>query len=97
MAICSTSLLAHLLEVDGDAIGAGLGDDAVEGHDDDAGVAGLLDGAVERVGRSGIDDDGVIALQDQVLDLRGLRRHLLVGGGEHVGGGDDAVGDGLLA
>ena len=36
-------LLAHVLEVDDDALGAGLGDDAVEGDDDDAGVAGLLD------------------------------------------------------
>ena len=44
-------LLAHVLEVDDDAIGAGLGDDAVEGDDDDAGVAGLLDRAVQRVGR----------------------------------------------
>ena len=84
-------LLAHVLEVDDDAIGAGLGDDAVERDDDDAGVAGLLDRAVQRVGRSGVDDDGVIALQDQVLDLRGLRRHFLVGGGEHVRGRDDVV------
>ena len=89
-------LLAHVLEVDDDAPGAGLGDDAVEGDDDDAGVAGLLDGAVERIGRGGVDDDRVIALQDQVLDLRRLRRHFLVGGGEDVGRGDDAVGDRLL-
>ena len=41
-------VLAHLLEVDGDAPGAGLGDDAVEGDDGDAGVAGLLDRAVQR-------------------------------------------------
>ena len=82
-------LLAHVLEVDDDAPGAGLGDDAVEGDDDDAGVAGLLDGAVERVGRGGVDDDGVVALQDQVLDLRRLGRHFLVGGGEDVGRGDD--------
>ncbi len=89
-------LLAHRLEVDDDAIGAGLGDDAVEGDDDDAGVAGLLDRAVQRVGRGGVDDDRVVALQDQVLDLRGLRRHFLVGGGEDVGGGDDVVLDRLL-
>ena len=89
-------LPAHVLEVDDDAPGAWLGDDAVEGNDHDAGVAGLLDGAVERVGRRGVDDDGVIALQDQVLDLRGLGRHFLVGGGEHVGGGHDLVGDRLL-
>ncbi len=89
-------LLAHVLEVDDDAVGAGLGDDAVEGDDDDAGVAGLLDRAVQRVGRDGVDDDGVIALQDQILDLGGLRRHFLVGGGEHVGRGDDLVRDRLL-
>ena len=55
-----------------------------------------LIGAVQRVGRGGVDDDRVIALQDQVLDLRRLGRHLLVGGGEDVGGGDDLVGDRLL-
>ena len=89
-------LLAHVLEVDDDAVGAGLGDDAVEGDDDDAGVAGLLDRAVQRVGRGGVDDDGVIALQDEVLDLRRLGRHFLVGGGEDVGRGDDPVRDRLL-
>ena len=82
-------LLAHVLEVDDDAIGAGLGDDAVEGNDDDAGVAGLLDRAVQRVGRSGVDDDRIIALQDEVLDLGGLGRHFLVGSREHVRRGDD--------
>jgi len=80
--MCSTSCLP---------IGAGLGDDAVERHDNDAGVAGLLDRPVEGVGRSGVDHDGVVALQYQVLDLRRLGRHLLVGSGEHVGGGDDSV------
>ena len=89
-------LLAHVLEVDDDAVGAGRGDDAVERDDDDAGVAGLLDRAVQRVWRGRVDDDGVIALQDQVLDLRGLGRHFLVGGSEHVRGGDDVVGHGLL-
>ena len=89
-------LLAHVLEVDDHAVGAGLGDDAVERNNDDAGVAGLLDGAVQRVRRGGVDDDGVVALQDQVLDLRRLGRDLLVGGGEDVGRGDDAVGDRLL-
>ena len=82
-------LLAHVLEVDDDAIGARLGDDAVERDDDDAGVARLLDRAVQRVGRSGVDDDRVVALQDKVLDLRRLGRHFLVRGGEDVGGGDD--------
>src|SRR5262249_44199686 len=36
-------LLAVILEVDHDAPGARLGDDAVEGNDDDAGIARLLD------------------------------------------------------
>ena len=88
-------VLAHLLEVDGDAPGAGFGDDAVEGDDGDAGVAGFLDGAVERGRRGGVDDDGVIALQDHVLDLRGLLGHLVLGGGEGVGRGDDAGLDGF--
>ena len=90
-------LLAHVLEVDDHAIGARLGDDAVEGDDDDAGVAGLLDRAVQRVGRSGVDDDRVIALQDEVLDLGGLGRHFLVGGRENIGCGDDLVRHRLLA
>ena len=89
-------LLAHRLEVDDHAVGARLGDDAVERDDDDAGVAGLLDRAVERVRRRGVDDDRVVALQDEVLDLRRLGRDFLVGGGEDVGGGDDAVLDRLL-
>ena len=55
-------LLAHVLEVDDHAPGAGLGDDAVEGDDDDAGITSLLDGAVQRIGRRGVDDDRVIAL-----------------------------------
>jgi hypothetical protein len=46
-------LLAHVLEVDDDAVGAGLGDDPVEGDDDDPRVAGLLDGAVRLRGRPG--------------------------------------------
>ena len=86
-------VLAHLLEVDRDPPGAGLGDDAVEGDDGDPGVAGLLDRAVQAFGRGGVEDDRVVALQDQVLDLRRLLGHLVLGGGEGVGGGDRAVGD----
>ena len=89
-------LLAHFLEVDHHPIGAGFGDDAVERDHHDAGVAGLLDGAVQGVGRGRIDHDGVVALQDQVLDLRGLGRHFLVGRGEHVGGSHHLVGHRLL-
>ena len=95
-AICSTSCLPIVLEVDDDAVGARLGDDAVEGDHHDAGVAGLLDCAVQRVGRGGVDDDRVVALQDQVLDLRRLGRHFLVGRREDVGRGHDLVRDRLL-
>ena len=35
-----------LLKVHGDAIGTGFGDDAIEGHDDNARIAGLLDGTI---------------------------------------------------
>src|SRR3954453_6034951 len=89
-------LISHGLEVDDDPVGAGLGDDAVERHHDNAGIAGLFDRAVQGVGRRGIDDDRVITLQNQVLDLRRLGRHVLVGRGEYVGGSDDLVGDRLL-
>ncbi len=88
--------LAHLGEVHGDAVGAGLGDDAVEGNHDDAGIAGLLDHAVQGVGRGGVDDDGVIALEDQVLDLGGLFGHLVFRGGERIGGGNDTGFNGRL-
>ena len=89
-------VLAHLLEVDRDAPGAGLGHDAVEGDDGHAGVAGFLDRAVQRVRRGGVQDDRVVALQHQVLDLRGLLGHLVLGRGERIGGGDDAGLDGGL-
>lgn len=39
---------AHFLEIDGNAPGAGFGHDAVEGDDGNAGIAGLLDRAVQR-------------------------------------------------
>ena len=87
---------AHLLEVDGDPPGARFGHDAVEGDDGDAGIAGLLDDAIQGIGRGGIDDDRIIALQDQVLDLGGLLRHLVFRGGEGIGCRDDAVGDRLF-
>ena len=45
-------------------------------------------------GEAAFSDDRVVALQDQVLDLRRLLGHLVLGGGEGVGGGDGAVGDG---
>ena len=90
-------LLAHVLEVDHDTVGAGFGDGAVKGDHRDPGVAGLLDGAVKRIRRCGVDDDRVIALQDQVLDLGRLSRHFLVGGRKHVGAANDLVGHRFLA
>ena len=84
-------VLAHLLEVDRDAPGARLRDDAVEGDDGDAGVAGLLHRAVQRVRRGGVQHDRVVALQYEVLDLRRLLGDLVLGRGEGVGGRDDAL------
>ncbi len=77
------------IEIVVDHIGAGLGDAAGEGDHGDAGVAGLLDGAVERGIGAGQDDDRVVALQDQVLDLRGLLGDGIVGG-DHGSAGDRA-------
>ena len=48
-------LVAHVHEVDADAVGAIGGDDAVERDDRDALRAGLLDDAVERLGVGGVD------------------------------------------
>ena len=82
--------LAHGLEVHGNTPGAGLVHDAVEGHDDDAGIAGFFDRTVDRGGRSGVHDDGVIALQYHVLDLSGLLGRLVFSGGKGVRGRDNA-------
>lgn len=59
-------------------------------------ITGFLHCAVKRCRRSGIDDDGVIALQDEILDLRRLFGCLVFGGREGVGGGHLFVGHGLL-
>ncbi len=76
---------AHGLEVDCNAPCAGFGDSAVEGNDCDAGIAGFLDRAVQSRRRGRIDDDRVVALQDHVLDLRGLFGRLIFSGGEGIG------------
>ena len=89
-------VLAHLLEVDGDAPCARLGDDAIERYYRDASVAGLLDGAVQCVRRGRVDDDRVITLEDHVLDLRRLLGNLVFGGGERIGRSHNLVGDCLL-
>nr|GFB12868.1 hypothetical protein [Tanacetum cinerariifolium] len=59
-------------------------------------ASGLLHRAVERRRRGCVDDDGVIALQDHVLDLRGLLGGLVFGGGEGVGRLDQAILDRLV-
>src|SRR6478735_1760957 len=82
-------LLTHVLEVDHDAVGAGLSDDPVERDDHDPRIAGLLYRAIESVRGRRIDDDGVVALQDKVLDLGRLCWDLLVRRREDVGGRDD--------
>ena len=89
-------LLTHVFEVDDDTVRTRLGHDAIEGDDDNARIASLLNRAIQRVWRGGVDDDSVIALQDEVLDLRRLRRHFLVGGGENVRRRDDPVRHRLL-
>ncbi|MNK95180.1 hypothetical protein D3C87_1154060 [compost metagenome] len=87
---------AHRLEINSDAPGAWFGDNAVEGHDGDAGIAGFLHRAVEGGRRSGVDDDGVITLKNEVLDLRRLFGCLVFGGREGVCGGNLFVGNRLF-
>src|SRR5690606_33835682 len=89
-------LLAESEVVDSHAPGARLGHDTVEGHNDNARIASCLDGTVPCVRGSCVGDDGVIALQNQVLDLCGLSRHFLVSGGEGMHGSDNAVSNSLL-
>lgn len=86
-----------LLEVHGNSVGTGFSDDAVERHHDNSRIAGLLDCAVQCGGRSRIDHDGVVALQDQVLDLRRLFSGLVLRCGERVRPGNDPVLDRLLS
>src|SRR5690242_12311605 len=69
--------LAHLAEVDRNPPRAGFRHDAVEGYNRNAGITRFLDGTIERRGGGGIDDDGVIALQDQILNLRRLLGRLI--------------------
>ena len=84
-------------EVDRDLGGARLGDEAVEGDHHDARVASLLDRAIDGARRRCVDHDGVIALEDQVLDLGRLGGCFLVGRRKGVGRGDRAVLDRLAA
>ena len=56
-------------------IGAGLGDDLVEADDDDAGVAGFLDGRVQGFGGGRIDQDCIGLGADDVVQRVDLRLH----------------------
>ena len=68
---------ALLVDVDVDRV---LGvEDVVEGDEDDAGFLGALDHRAEGRRVLGVDDDGVIARVDEVVDRRDLRRHVLAG------------------
>ena len=78
-------------QIDRDLGGAGFGDEPVERDDDNSRIAGLLHGAVEGFRRRGVEHDGVVALQNEILDLRGLGRRFLVGGRERVGGADHFI------
>jgi len=47
-------LLTHVLEVDDDAVSTRFRHGAVEGHNDDAGVASLFDGALRASGEDAL-------------------------------------------
>src|SRR5436309_3188231 len=67
-------LAAERLIVDDNAISARRGYQAVKRHHHDAGGAGLLDGAIESGWRSRIYHNGIITLENEILDLGGLGR-----------------------
>ena len=72
--------LAQALLVDVDVDGVGGVEDVVEGDEDDARLLGALDDRAEGGRVLGVDDDGVVAGVDEVVDRRDLRRHVLAGG-----------------
>ena len=68
---------ALLVDIDVDGV---LGvENVVEGDQHDAGFLGALDDGREGGRVLGVDDDGVIAGIDEVVDRRDLRRHVLAG------------------
>lgn len=89
-------VFVYFVEVEGDVIGIGFGDYVVIGDYYYVGGVGFFDGVVEGCGRSGIDYDGFVVLQDQVLDLLGLFGGLVFGGSESGGGGYQFVFDGIV-
>ena len=86
----------HLGKINGDAIGARFGDNAVKRHHHNFGIAGLLHHPIQGIGRRRIDDDGVVALQYQVLDLRGLLSHLVFRSRERISRSNNAIDNSLL-
>ena len=90
-------LFADLLIINHHAIGTGFRDNAVEGDDDDIGIASRFHGAIQRIRRGRVEHDRIITLQDQILHLRGLGGNLLVRGREQISRGNHLVGDRLLA
>ncbi len=59
---------------------AGFGRERVIDHDDDAGVASILDAAVEGGRRGGVDYNRVVAFQHQILQLGDLLRRVVIAG-----------------
>ena len=54
------------------------GSAAVDGEDGDASLVGLLDGGHNRIGIGGIDQQGIDAFLDQVLDVGGLLGRIIL-------------------
>ena len=60
-------------------MGAWLRHHAIEGNNDNPGVAGLLDHSVKRRCGSGIYDDRVVAFENEILHLRRLFGRRVIG------------------
>src|SRR5258708_36448011 len=86
-----------ILEMNHNSPRAWFGHDTVERDHYDACIRGLLNRSIQCVRRGSIDDNSVIALKNQVLDLRGLGWDFLVSRGEHICRCYDAVSDRFLS
>src|SRR5260370_36335629 len=89
-------LFPIILEINHHSTRAWFGHDTVEGDYYDACIRGLLNRSIQCVRRGSIDDNSVIALKNQVLDLRGLGWAFLVSRSEHICRCYDAVSDRFL-
>ena len=83
---------AHFLEVHRNAPGAGFGDDTVKRNHRNSRIAGLFHCPVQGCRRGCVDDDRIIALQNHVLNLRGLLGRLIFSSGESVSRRNGSVG-----